>query len=164
MKIVAQTVTLAILSSFGTLLHAQKIGIQLIDGKHGHPMAFSHVNVWVGNDRKAALAIPTDATGTAWLSLTDQDNKVNVGNADRKAPVDPVVRYSAFLRINVPYVLCQSPTPPYSWLTSTGFFTKEVFQQGIVRPNSCGKAAAFKVPGKIIFFVRPLNFWEMLSE
>ncbi len=127
-------------------------------------MAFSHVNVWVGNDRKAALALPTDATGTAWLSLTDQDGKVNVDIADGNVPIDPVVRYRDSLRINVPYVLCQSPTPPYSWLASTAFFTKEVVEQGIVRPNSCGKATASKTPGKIIVFVRPLNFWEMLSQ
>ena len=169
MSTVAKFVTLIILSSYGSLLHAQKIGIQLINGKHGRPLASSHVNVWVGRDRKAALVIPTDATGTAWLNLTEQDKEVTVDSSVDEKPggnvfISPTVRYRDFLGINVPYVLCVPATPPYSWLRLREFSTKEVVEHGFVGPNSCGKSTAAREPRKIVLFVRPLTFWESLRD
>jgi aminoglycoside phosphotransferase len=121
-------------------------------------LAGTYVNVWVGNERKEAMVIPTDENGVARLQLTDKDSEIDIHSRD------PVVRYNNLLRINVPYVLCQSHTQDYSWLALTSFSTEQVIQRGIVTPNSCGLAAAPPKPEEVIIFVRPLNWWEKLKQ
>jgi hypothetical protein len=46
-------------------IFAQTLEIKLVDGRNGRPMvgASSYVNVWVGTERKEAIAIPTDGKG-----------------------------------------------------------------------------------------------------
>jgi hypothetical protein len=57
---------------YGASLFAQTLEITLVDGRNGRPMVgrSSYVNVWVGRDRKEAIAIPTDRNGIARLQLT----------------------------------------------------------------------------------------------
>ena len=38
----------------------------------------AYVNIWVGGERKEAIAIPTDSNGVARLQLTLNPNDVNV--------------------------------------------------------------------------------------
>lgn len=143
--------------------HAQSIRIKLVNGRNGRPVAGKHVNVWVGKERKWAMAIPTDKDGVASLVLTDKEGDVNVPRVDGDGShvvVNPVVKYDDDLRINVPYVLCQPGTPDYSWLAIRHFSTKQVVDQGIVTPNACGKATVIQTPGEVIIFVRPLSWWE----
>ena len=63
-----------------TSLSAQTIEIKLVDGRNGHPMvgASSYVNVWVGGERKEAIAIPMDDNGVARLQLTLNPNEVSI--------------------------------------------------------------------------------------
>ena len=155
------------LSSPGMLLYAQTIQIKLVNGRSGRPMAGTCVNVWVG-ERKDTMAIPTDDNGVARLRLTDKDSEVDVHSLWKGCGffgvTNPVVRYGNSLQINVSYVLCRPHAPDYSWLALTSFSTQEVIQQGIVTPNSCGKATASPKPGEVIMFVRPANFWEKLKQ
>jgi hypothetical protein len=67
---------------YGALLSAQMLEIRLVNGRNGRPMAgaASHVNVWVGTERKAAIVIPTDVNGVARLQLTLDFSKVNIPN------------------------------------------------------------------------------------
>jgi hypothetical protein len=148
-----------VLSLSGTLLYAQTVQIKLVNGRSGSPLPGTFVNVWVGNERKEAMAIPTDENGVARLQLTDKDSEIDNHNR-----WNPVVRYNNSLRINVGYVLCQSHTQDYSWLALTSFSTEQVIQQGIVTSNSCGLATASPKPGQVIIFVRPLNWWEKLKQ
>ncbi len=155
------------LSSSGMLLYAQTIQIKLVNGRNGSPLAGTCVNVWVGNERKDAMAIPTDENGVARLRLTDKNSEVDVHSwkgCGSFGVTNPVVRYDNSLRINASYVSCQPHSPDYSWLAITSFSTQEVIQQGIVTPNSCGKATASPKPGEVIMFVRPLNWWEKLKQ
>jgi hypothetical protein len=57
------------LISYGVSLSAQTLEITLMDGRNGRPIvgASSYVNVWVGTERKEAIAIPTDGKGIARL-------------------------------------------------------------------------------------------------
>jgi hypothetical protein len=149
------------------LLYAQTIQIKLVNGRNGSPLAGTCVNVWVGNEQKDAMAIPTDENGVARLRLTDKNSEVDVHSLWKGCGffgvTNPVVKYDNSLRINASYVLCQPHAPGYSWLALTSFSTQEVIQRGIVTPNSCGKAAASPKPGEVIMFVRPLNWWEKLK-
>lgn len=149
-------------------LSAQTIEVRLIDGRNGHPVANSCVNVWVGNEQKDALAIPTDNDGVARLRLTDSDAEINTQNRWKQCGafgvINPVVRFESSVTINAGYVLCQPQGTDYSWLALKNFPTKEILTEGVVTPNACGKQAARRQPGEVIVFVRPLSFWERLKQ
>jgi hypothetical protein len=131
-------------------------------------MADSHVNVWVGNKQKKAMAIPTDKDGIARLRLTNNDDEVDPHiqwqNEGSYVVVDPILKYDDSLRINVGYALCQPGGSNYSWLAFRQISTNQLMAQGIVMPNTCGKATASPNPGVIVIFVRPLSFWEMMKQ
>jgi hypothetical protein len=142
----AQVLVLFVLAASATLLHGQALTIKILNGRSGHSMASGHVNVWVGNQRKEAMAIPTDKNGIARLRLTDHDSEVNISNRCKNCGtfgvVNPVVKYDDSLRINAGYVLYQPQTPDYSWLDIREISTKQLMREGIVMPNTCGKATA----------------------
>ena len=125
------------------MVFGQTVEIKLVNGRNGHPLANSHVNVWLGAKQRDALALPTDQNGIAHLNLADNDGS---------------------LRINVPYVLCQPHTPDYSWLAIMTFSADEVLQKGVVRPNACGKVTEPRQPGEVTIFVRPLTWWEKFKQ
>jgi hypothetical protein len=155
---------------YGASLPAQTLEIRLLDGRDGRPMigASSYVNVWVGTERKEAIAIPADENGVARLQLTLNTGKINIPNSSKNRGsivVDhPVVNYNESFRINIPYVLCGSGESNYSWLGSENFSTKEILQHGYVSPNICGKATVPPQPGQVILFVRPLTWREKLKQ
>lgn len=64
-------------SPAGANPHAQAVRVQLIDGRSGHPIAGTCVNVWIGEKQKAAMSIPTDKEGVASLRLTDEDTQID---------------------------------------------------------------------------------------
>lgn len=167
-RCVLRFLVLLVLSSSGALLYAQTVEIKLVNGRNGSPLAETCVNVWIGNGRKDAIAVPTDKNGVARLRLTDQDSEVDArrrwkGCGDFGV-IDPVVKYESSIRINAGYVLCQPEAPDYSWLALTSLSTEQLIQKGIVTPNSCGKPTASPKPGEVIIFVRPLNWWEKLKQ
>jgi len=150
------------------LLGAQTVTIKLLDGRNGLPMAQSHVNVWVGSERKMAMAVLTDEHGIARLHLTGDAKEVDIpsGRSSDVEPVaiSPVVKYDDFIRINVGYVLCQAGGSNHSWLAVKQVSTKQLINEGVAMPNTCGEVRASPNPGELIIFVRPLNFWEKLKE
>jgi len=83
---------LLVLTASGTILCAQTVTIKLVDGRTGHPMLNSYVNVWVGPNpqKETMMMIPTDKDGIARLRLTDNDNEVYIHRRN-KFPGDSVV-------------------------------------------------------------------------
>ncbi len=167
---ITKVLTSLFLILYGTSLFAQTLEITLVDGRNGRPMvgASSYVNVWVGTERKEAIAIPTDESGVARLQLTLNTGEINIPNSskDRGSIVvdHPVVSYNESFRLNAPYVLCGSGGSNYSWLGSENFSTKEILQHGYVSPNTCGKVTVSPQPGQVVLFVRPLTWWEKLKQ
>lgn len=162
---------LMLLSLFlpGLSLSAQTLEITLVDGRNGHPMvrASSYVNVWVGTERKEAIAIPTDGKGVARLHLTLNASEVNIPNTQNSGSIvvdRPIVKYDESFRINAPYVLCGSGGSKYSWLGLANFSTQEILHHGYASPNTCGKVTVSPHPGQVILFVRPLKWWEKLKQ
>ena len=156
---------------YGASLSAQTLEITLVDGRNGRPMVgpSSHVNVWVGTERKEAIVIPTDRNGVARLRLTLNTGEINIPNPseDRVSIVvdHPVVKYNESFEINAPYALCVSGGSNYSWLMIEQFSTKEILQHGYVSPNTCSrKVTVAPHPGQVILFVRPLTWWEKFKE
>jgi hypothetical protein len=153
----------------GMSLFAQTIEIKLVDGRNGRPMvgASSYVNVWVGGERKEAIAIPTDEKGVARLQLTLNPSEVNIPNSKNNGSLvvdHPIVKYDESFRINAPYVLCGPGGSNYSWLELKDFTTKEILDHGYASANTCGRATVSPQPGQMILFVRPLMLWEKLKQ
>jgi hypothetical protein len=110
------------------------------------------------------LAIPTNEDGVAQFRFTNVESEVNTQNSWRGCGdfgiIDPVVKYSDGIGINVGYVLCENRKSDYSWLAIRTFSAVEVLQHGIVTANACGKATASPESGQVTIFVRPLTWWE----
>lgn len=150
-------------------LAAQTLEIKLVDGRNGRPMVgtSAYVNVWVGRERKEAIAIPTDDKGVARLQLTLNPSKENIPISTGHGTIvesHPVVKSDESFRVNAPYVLCGAEEGNRSWLDLKNFSTKEVLDNGYASANTCGKVTATPQPGQIILFVRPLTFWEKMKQ
>jgi len=150
-------------------LAAQTLEIKLVDGRNGRPMVgtSAYVNVWVGGERKEAIAIPTDDNGVARLQLTLNPNDVNIPISTGHGTMvekHPVVKYAESFKINVPYVLCGSGGGNHSPLELKNFSTKEVLDNGYASGNTCGKATASPQPGQVVLFVRPLTLMEKMKQ
>lgn len=153
----------------GVSLFAQTLEIKLVDGRNGRPIvsASSYVNVWVGTQRKEAIAIPVDGKGVARIQLTLNPGEVNIPNSKNSGSIvleHPIVMYDDSFQINAPYALCASGGSNYSWLRLAKFSTKEVLSRGYVSPNTCGKNTDSPRPGQLILFVRPLTWREKLKQ
>jgi hypothetical protein len=164
-KRVAVLLLLLITASWSKGVQAQSIQIKLVNGRNGRPMAHTCVNVGVDQLHVGhMLAVPTDEHGVARFRFTYYDPEVNTQNRWQGCGdfgvINPVVKYSDHIGINVGYVLCETRTQDYSWLAIRTFSTAEVLQHGIVTANACGKATASPEPGDVIIFVRPLTWWE----
>ena len=163
-------VRLLLLLTFGSVfpLSAQTIEIKLIDGRNGHPIANTCVNVWVGDERKDPLTIPTDTNGAARLRLTNDHAEIKTDDRWKArgdfGVINPVVQYKDLFEINVGYVVCEPHGTDFSWLEVKKIPTREVMQRGVVNANTCGKPTASPTPGQVTIFVRPLNFWEKLRQ
>jgi hypothetical protein len=152
---------LAVVAAVGATGNAQTLHVRLLDGRSGKPIAKGGVNVWVGDHRKAAVPIPGDRDGIAKLSLTNIAGQVNMEGR----PSDlPAFLYAPEIRIQVGFVLCQAAQKKFSWLQIMPYSTEDWTRTGIVTANTCGRAVAKPEPGELTIFVRPLNFWERMSE
>ena len=150
-------------------LAAQTLEIKLVDGRNGRAMVgtSAYVNVWVGGERKEAIAIPTDDNGVARLQLTLNPKEVNIPISTGYGTIvekHPVVKYDQSFRINAPYVLCGSGEGNRSPLELNSFSTKEVLEHGYASGNTCGKVTATPQPGQVVLIVRPLTFMEKMKQ
>lgn len=157
-----------IASSWGSTVNPQTIRIKLLNGKNGHPLTSKCVNVWVGSERKDAMALPTNQDGVASLELTQNDAQIDTQHTWKACGlfglVNPILKYSDQIKINASYVSCEPRPADFSWLAIKAFATKEVIQSGVTTANTCGRAKAPPEAGEIILFVRRLSFWEKMKE
>jgi hypothetical protein len=149
-------------------LHAQEIKLRLLDGRTGKPIEHSCINVWVGDQQKSALALPTDEKGIARFHLTSDATAVNVTNYWAACGMfgvsDPTVMYADTIQVNAGYVWCNPNTQERSWLAISKFPTRHLTDDGEVTANACGKVSAKPTPGELTIYVRPLTFWEKLKQ
>jgi hypothetical protein len=167
---VARFPLLFILTASGAISFAQVVSIKLVDGRTGHPMLNSYVNVWVGPNpqKETMMMIPTDKDGIARLRLTDNDNEVYIHRRNKfpgdSVVNDPIVKYDDKMQVNIGHVICYPHVREYSWLATIDISSKQLLQQGIVWPNACGKVTEEPKPGELVIFVRPLTWWEKLKQ
>jgi hypothetical protein len=51
---------LALFAIVGAPSHAQTLHVRLLNGISGKPISSAYVNVWVGDQRKEALSLPSE--------------------------------------------------------------------------------------------------------
>jgi hypothetical protein len=154
----------AILAIFATSCasgNAQSLSVRLLNGSSGKPIGKAYVNIWVGDQRKDAVPVPIDNNGSGTFSLRSRDADVHVQAGSAHLPTFP---YAPEIRLQVGFALCQNTRQKYSWLQITPYSTDDWTRTGVVTANACGKAVAKPEPGVLTIFVRPLTFWEKLSE
>ena len=156
-----QSAILALSALTGAEGTAQTLNIKLLNGSDGKSIANASVNVWVGDQRKDAVPILIDSNGNGVLSLTSHEADVRV-QAESVHPT--TFPYAPEIRLQVGFALCQTTRQKYSWLQITPYSTDAWTRSGIVTANTCGDAKARTEPGVLTIFVRPLTFWEKLSE
>lgn len=147
------------------ILDAQEIHIRVVNGHNGHTVTNECVNVWVGSARGDSTIIPTDGHGVAALWL--EQNISTAPNRTLRACngfVDPhpVLRYADTIQIISDYYIPCQAHPPDS--PSLEFSVKKILQSGEVTGNACGKIELVPKPGELIFFVRPLHWWEAFGR
>lgn len=158
----------------GTALRAQAVSIKLVNGRNGKPIADKCIRVGVGDksDLKgrgwSGGDMQTDASGVVTLHLVVGNAAINTQDERRGCAggvvASPVLKYGNTIGVRPFLAFCQPHGSNYSWLGFEVFSTTNVLQQGVVTPNTCGKARASPKPGQIILFVRPLSWWEKMKE
>jgi hypothetical protein len=154
-------VLLVLVATAAAIGNAQTLRVRLLNGSSGKPISNSYVNVWVGDQRKEAIPISIDGSGNAVLMLT---GSAAGGGVKAEPTHEATFPYAPQIKIQAGFVLCQTKQQKYSWLQITPYSTEEWIRTGIVTANTCGKAVTKSEPGILTIFVRPLNFWEKLSE
>ena len=155
------SVILSLFAVAGASADAQALRVRLVNGSNGKLITSAYINVWVGDQRKDAVPIPIASNGQAILSLTSSQADAHVQTLSSPWQVFP---YAPEIRVQVGFALCQTTRQKYSWLQVTPYSTPDWVRTGIVTANTCGHAMAKPEPGVLTIFVRPLTFWEKLSE
>jgi len=147
-----------VLLASGSIICAQTVTIKLVDGRNGRPVAPTCVAVW-SNNRMSAMLI-TNRDGIASLSLMDE-NEDHWKDCGVYGVTNTIVKYGDSLQIGVDkYLMCQPHMPNTNRHLIQNIPTKQVVDQGVVTPNTCGKLTASPRPGELIIFIRPYSFWE----
>ena len=125
---------------------AQKITVQLLDGRNGQPLKNQVLDVWFGNHASGApLQARTGQDGTTIVSI----------------PHDVLT----FVAAGEWVADCRGGNAPgKSYMDSSVYAITAVLSTGIVADNRCGKATQQPVPGTFTFFVRPMHWWEKMAE
>jgi hypothetical protein len=120
-------------------LGAGTIRVHTVDGRNGKTITNERVQVWI-NERKGAL------------NLVPREN----GIAEFEAPAGASIRIESNLYMDCRPFAKAAPRPTYS--------ADDIKNSGLATPNICGKAKAEARPGELIFFVRPLHWWEVIRR
>ncbi len=124
---------------------AQQIHLRIINGHSGKPV----VNATV-----ITLITPGPAHPVANLPTTDAN-----GLTTLSVPVDG--RVSAVV---TSYPTCRHVAKVDRTRSPISFSISQVESSGIVEMNNCSKQIAPPTPGELTLFVRPLHWWERLSD
>ena len=163
----------ALISFWGPLLHAQEIGIWVLNARNGKPITNECVNVSVGAWHGADIVAATNKQGIAVIHFTDDELVAEIACSGWPARASRQVSVTTIAVSGDRYVVCQEygkaipGEPVTSKLVQEGipvYPIKEILKLGIAAGNTCGKFRAVAKPGELILFARSRSFWERLRE
>jgi hypothetical protein len=123
---------------------AAQITIKVVNGHNGKPLKGTTVDVWFG---KKAVPPPTQVTttndGNAFLAVSDSIETIVIvgqGVGDCRAGIRK------------------------SYIEGNVYRVQDILRRGVVAQNTCGKARNQPTPGVLVFYVRPLHWWEKMHD
>lgn len=151
-------------------LHAQEIRIKVLNGRNGKPITKECLNIWVGTIDGPHLVAATDRDGVVVLQISD--DKLVAGTGCEGWPVQtawPTGSEAILVRGDY-YIACQEdakvvPNPAKPKFVSEIlplYPIRKILESGASSSNTCGKFRAKPKPGELIFFMRPMSFWEKM--
>jgi hypothetical protein len=130
------SVMLAFSGLVSSPVRAQTIQIRVIDGRNGHP---------ISGER---LQVSTDPNFNNWMqSSTSSDGIATVDVGGGKE-----IKIASNLFYDCRPFQKDVPRPVYS--------VAEILNTGAATANACGKLKVEPKRGELLFFVRPLHWWE----
>jgi hypothetical protein len=120
-------------------LGAETIHVRVLDGRNGRTIPKEKVQVWI-NDSKGALNLALGTDGIAELD----------------APAGSSIRIASNLYVDCRPFEKAAARPTYS--------VDEIKKSGLATQNTCGKVKVGASRGELIFFVRPLHWWEAMRR
>jgi len=121
---------------------AEELHVLLINSNNGEPMARQPIGLYLGRDDRSYLEQITASDGVAIFQLSSPVvDWVTVGNASQTV------------------WHCSPPR-------RSTFRTSEIFEHGVVAPNTCDKKGKRKIeakPGEVVLFARPLRWFKARS-
>lgn len=125
-----------LLTLVASALHGATILIRVVDGRNGKAVARERVVFWIDKMSGAARDAKTDPDGVATIEAP--------AGARLITAFDVMFDCRPFKR--------GTPRPSYA--------VDEILSSGVVAGNTCGKVRGSAKPGEILFFVRPVHWWE----
>lgn len=133
-----------LLATWVSPAEAGQITIKVINGHNGKPLKGTTVDVWFG--RKASPP-PTQVRTT------------NEGNASLLVPESVETIVIAGQRVGD----CRAGNPK-SYIEGNVYRIQDILRTGVVAQNKCGKARNQPTHGVLVFYVRPLHWWEKMRD
>jgi hypothetical protein len=117
---------------------AEIIRIHVIDGRNGKTMTNEKAQVWINAKKGYALSLAPGADGIAEL----------------EAPAGSLIIVQSNLYVDCRQFEKGTTRPPLTYSVD------EIRRSGLVAQNTCGKLNVAARPGELLFFVRPIHWWE----
>jgi len=147
--------SLAIIAALGLSLGAgsspsqqpatQTITIRMLHGKSGKPLSNKNVTLAWSPDfipwHGTVVHLGKDGTGTADVPAGVELFEVMPGPKVGKEPG------------RIPYFDCNSPLFPHVSVS-------QVLKKGVVSENTCSNKTAIPRPGEIVYWAKPLPWWQ----
>jgi hypothetical protein len=153
---------------------AQEIHIRVVNGRSGKAITNECLNISFGNWRGAELLVPTNGQGIIVLHIRGMEvtaDAVSAHACSGQAILGPRV-FDDLKSISVMgdfYVVCQEygkvvrgQSPPSDRIPA--YPIAKILESGVTAANTCGKFRAEAQKGELLFFVRPLSFWEKMKS
>jgi hypothetical protein len=140
------------------------IHVLLLNGNNGKPLD-------IGNNGKSgaplSLVISPNCGSAGICFFPDKRYGWGVdGGGHLELPIIPKLQSVVISRPTSQLMYCQGTPDKYGALDrDPEFSVDEILRHGIVAPNTCDTHLNIKPqPGQLIFFLRPLSWWEQLMK
>jgi hypothetical protein len=129
------------------------IHLLLLNGNTGKPMA--GVSLFVNPDCGGACVFPDNRMG--WTANDAGEIEV---------PKLPNLHKLRLMKPNDHFTYCQqSENDDVRAINPDSFAVDDILRTGVIAPNTCNRHLGLAPhPGQLIFFLRPLTWWEELKK
>jgi len=158
-------------------LRCQEIHIKVVDARNGRPISKECVNISLGSWHGSDLLAPTNHEGVVVLHFRSNDviaDATSHRDCNGLAVLGPKRLPDGVDSIAIAsdeYFDCQEwakvvagETPKQNLNRAPTYRIENIVKSGVVAGNKCGGFRVEAKPGELVFFVRPLTWWERMRR